>query len=432
MTGVNTVLYAASTYMLVPLLLDHLGHERYGLWVNLGSVLAWLTLLDLGITNGIVVRLTTALANSDAGRGRAYVTSAFWLLSIIASSTAFAAWFVVPWIDWQSVLRIGSPRSAAEFGDSIYLLAGLLLITLPCALVSRILLAMQKGYLAGALGIFYTVASVGGVLIAIRLDAGLFGIVLGYFGGQAIATFASSLAVFCRSARAVAPRWPSTRMRFSGMSDAALPFFLMQLSTLLLFQSGDLIISRVLGPEFVAPYKIAALLFYPITIPQQLLCAHLWAVVGEANARNDVDWIRRALRRVVLTSLLIGIPIVSALTIFAEPLVNAWTGGTAMPSTSLLVWMAAWTILQLAFQPLVAFLIGMGAVRIYAYWNLAAAMTAVLLALIFVGTYGSSAVVAAMVVAVGALSLVPAMVFVRRKLRLRAEPPARKAMLMPT
>src|SRR5437763_767538 len=58
--GVNVLV----SFLSLPLTIGYLGKERYGLWVTITTMLAWLNIADLGLGNS----LTNALAEAD-GKG---------------------------------------------------------------------------------------------------------------------------------------------------------------------------------------------------------------------------------------------------------------------------------------------------------------------------------------------------------------------------
>src|SRR6516162_7780652 len=74
----------AANLIAVPLTLHHLGSERYGLWASLFSLLSWLTLADLGLTNGLLTNLSAAFARQRSDLARAYVSASLWGLCAIA------------------------------------------------------------------------------------------------------------------------------------------------------------------------------------------------------------------------------------------------------------------------------------------------------------------------------------------------------------
>lgn len=51
--------------LLVPLTLEYVDSEKYGIWMALSSMVAWISFFDIGISNGLKNRLAEALACQD-------------------------------------------------------------------------------------------------------------------------------------------------------------------------------------------------------------------------------------------------------------------------------------------------------------------------------------------------------------------------------
>ena len=72
-------------FVSLPLTVDYLGAERYGVWLTISSLLLWLALTDFGLAgNALVNVLSEAAGNDDRVAARQYTASAFWALVTIA------------------------------------------------------------------------------------------------------------------------------------------------------------------------------------------------------------------------------------------------------------------------------------------------------------------------------------------------------------
>lgn len=56
--GVNVII----SFLLVPIVMDFVSPSQYGIWLTISSMVAWLSLLDVGLGAGMKNRLTEALA----------------------------------------------------------------------------------------------------------------------------------------------------------------------------------------------------------------------------------------------------------------------------------------------------------------------------------------------------------------------------------
>jgi len=52
------------SFLLMPVVISYLDVTKYGIWLTINSVLAWVFLLDLGLSGGLRTRLAQALAKN--------------------------------------------------------------------------------------------------------------------------------------------------------------------------------------------------------------------------------------------------------------------------------------------------------------------------------------------------------------------------------
>jgi O-antigen/teichoic acid export membrane protein len=80
---------------------------------------------------------------------------------------------------------------------------------------------------------------------------------------------------------------------------------------------------------------------------------------GEAKARNDWKWIRGAYTNATTASLAFGLPLLAIMSFFAKPIIRVWAGAAATPSTTLILGLAAYTVLGIALMAAGQLLIGL-------------------------------------------------------------------------
>ena len=123
----------------------------------------------------------------------------------------------------------------------------------------------------------------------------------------------------------------------------------------------------------------------------------------------------------MLLSMIFGVPFILLLTIFCESIVRHWAGPTAIPTPELVYWMAAWALLLIFMQPLVAVLGGTGRLHIYSLVSVFVAVAAVTGAVWTVTKYGSVGVIASIVLSSGIFGLASSAYLVWRILRINTK-----------
>jgi len=332
-------------FVSVPLTINYLGAERYGVWLTISSLLMWVALTDFGLTgNALVNVLSEATGNEDREKARDYVASAFWALVAIALlvGMAFAVAFTV--IPWRTVFRVSDATSTQELARTGALVMALFIINLPLSLVRSLYNAHQDGYLANLWGIAGGIASLLGLFIVTRFHGGLPELVIAISGLPVFVLFANVYDAFVRRYPWLAPapsavRWSCIRhlLKLGGR------YMIMQLAALGIYQSQAMIITQMIGPAqvviFVVTYKIVALpldLAYMGTAP-------FVSAFGEAKARHDWKWIKSCYKNATFASIALGVPLGAALALLAKPLILVWAGPAAVPDLSLVLWLFLYT-----------------------------------------------------------------------------------------
>jgi len=63
--------------LLVPLTLNYLDKEGYGLWLTLSSIVSWFSLFDIGLGNGFRNKFAEATAVKNDDLAKTYVSTTF-------------------------------------------------------------------------------------------------------------------------------------------------------------------------------------------------------------------------------------------------------------------------------------------------------------------------------------------------------------------
>ncbi len=64
----------------IPLTVDYLGTERFGMWMTLTSILALMTFADLGLGNGLVNAISKSKGNSNISMAEKAISSVFFMM----------------------------------------------------------------------------------------------------------------------------------------------------------------------------------------------------------------------------------------------------------------------------------------------------------------------------------------------------------------
>jgi O-antigen/teichoic acid export membrane protein len=405
---------ALGTLVTVPLLLHHLGAERYGLWAALSAAATALLFADLGIGNGLLSVLAEDSGRDDRRSARGHVSSAFVALLALAAALAAAFLIAYPRVDWPGLLRASSPAAAREAGGAVAVFGAWFVASLPLGLVTRVRLALQEGFANGLWAAAGTLSGLGLMLVALSAGAGLPGLVAALGAGPVLALVAQNAALFVRqpwlrpSARAASAAAAARILRLG------FAFFVLQMAAALVHASDGLVATIVIGPQSAARYAVvAALSDLPLSL-LALLLTPFWPAYGEALARRDLTWMRHALRRSLLLAAAFGLSVGALLVVAGGPLVRWWVGEAMVPPPLLLWAMAARVVTLSLLQAIAVFLNGARLIRLQLVCGSVMAAAAIALKVALATRAGLPGVVAGGVIAHVAFGLVPYAVALRR------------------
>jgi O-antigen/teichoic acid export membrane protein len=407
----NRLIAIAVSLLSVPLTVGYLGAERYGAWIAIGSLLAWLQLADLGIANGLTNAVTSAVGRGREDLARIYISSSLLMLTLIAVVTGIAGMIVAPFIDWDRLFGVTSNLASTELEPALAIAFTIFLLQFPLSVVSKVFLAYQEGHIANYWSAASNVLSLLALVAVTQTEGGLPLLVLAVSGTGLILGIASALWLFSTRRRSVAPNYGSAQLSaMKEMGRTGMLFFLIQILALIVFQGDNLIIAYFLGAEQVTPYAVTYRLFGYASLLPTLAFSYVWVAYTEAFTRGDVQWVRKTFYRTLVlgtgSTAMLAVPLV----IVSQPFIRWWAGAEAVPSQDLVYWMAAWSILHAFTGSIASLLASASHLKAQVVYSLVATIMNVALSILLVHRWGSPGVMAATVISYLVAICIPALI----------------------
>src|SRR3954453_4967920 len=178
---------AVAVLVSVPLVLDELGAERFGLWITMTSLVLILSFTDLGLGNGLINAIARANGRDDREAARACVSKPFFLLTAVAILVLVGFVVVAPHISWASLFNVSSPAAARDAGPAMYALFACLAVGIPLGIVQRVQIGYQEGFRASGWSAAGSVIALALIVVGVHLNAGLTWFVAAAVGGPLVA-----------------------------------------------------------------------------------------------------------------------------------------------------------------------------------------------------------------------------------------------------
>lgn len=353
--------------VVIPLSIAMLGVEQYGLFLVVGSLVAWGGVTDLGLAPGLINVVATAQGRGDREGMRRAISTAFAAYGVLAVVVALLAVGVSRWDGLPGLLGARTPE-LAESGRVLVLVCGLILAA---STVTRVVTtttqALQEGYWGGyahlaasltGLGLLFALAQSGGGLLSYALAVSIPPLVVqlglaGYVFG-----------IRHRGLRP-GPAWVD-RDSLRTLWGFAGPLTVYQLANLAILYTANILIASRLGAGAVPGYSVPYAAF-------ALLIALSWIVVSpympayaEAAARGDCGWVQRRSRQFVGMSA--GLAAAGGLVLVALGpwAIDWWTRGAVEVERELLWGLLFFTIVRVVSNTNNVYLMGVGRVRLVA------------------------------------------------------------------
>lgn len=348
----------------VPLTYRYLGPERYGLWMVLVSIISAMAFADLGIGNGLVNAISEAYGKDDRELAREYISSALVMLLGIATLLASAAAIAYPLIPWIRLFNVKSVTVASEGARAFLVLYGWFVVSIPLGAASRAQFGLQRGYIAQTVNGAGSIVTLLALLAVIHSHGNLSWLVFASALGTITATLVNAGILFFQHPWLI-PSWNSYRLQAAyKILKLGLAFFVLQCAVVASYTSDNIVISQVRGASAVAAYAVPQKLFGFISLVVGMALTPLWPAYGEAIARGDVAWIRKAFMGSLWLSLALTVPSSLVLLLAGRRILAFFFGKSLHASTLLLAVLALWAIINSVSNSVGILLNGLGIMRI--------------------------------------------------------------------
>lgn len=325
--------------LVVSATINYVNAERYGLWLTLSSIIAWLSYFDFGFAHGFRNRFAEAVAKDDHCLARKYVSTTYIVLTILFASIMVISSIVNKYVDWSNILNV-SIELNSELRAVFQILIVFFCINIVAQVFSTMLMANQRPASSAAIttgGNFLSLIAI--IILTYTTKGSLEYLAIAFSGIPCLFTIIISIIVFSTEKyKKYAPSFKQIDFSLTkdiiGMGGQ---FFLIMMCMLLIFQFTNIIISRELGPESVTLYNVTYKIFSIVEMVAMIILTPIWSAYTDAYTRKDFAWMKRSALKLEKIGL-ISFPALVLLTIISPFLFKIWLGDEV--STSIFVSMA--------------------------------------------------------------------------------------------
>ena len=372
----------------VPLLLHSMNAVNYGIWLTLTSLIAWISMFDIGLGNGLRNKLSIALANKNKQLGRTYVSTAYICISALVLVLIILFVAIQQFMSWQDVLN-ATAVDKEQLDLLVFIVFAAFGLQFVLNLINSILLAMQMP----AFSSFILMAGQLFSFIVVFILVKIFHVNSLLILGGTISLIppavmlVSSIILFKSKYKDISPSFKYFNIyKIKDILSLGIKFFIIQIITIVLYQTNNLIITHTVGNSAVVEYNVAYKYMHVLVMVFTIIVTPLWSATTEAYTKKDFVWIKginRQMRKIVVMMACIGLVMLIA----SKQVYEIWLGNNELNinfSTSMLLYI--YSIFMIMYGNYGYILNGIGKLQIQIYATLILAM-AYIPAAIFAGRF---------------------------------------------
>ena len=314
------------SFMLVPMTINYVSSELYGIWLTLSSIIAWLGFFDIGFGLGLRNRLTTALAHGDLNLGKKYVSTTYFVLSLIFIPVALISLICVKYVNWCSMLNISENYQEVLVSSSRIIVLSFC-INIILKLIQNVCQAYQMTALSAALDTIGGVISLIGIyILTVTTFPNLNLLAMVFCITPLVVFLIASFVLYTTKFECVAPSLDCIQIKYArDIFSLGSSFFLIQIVYIVLFQTTNFIISHYCGPEQVTVYNISYRYLNCALMAFNIIMAPIWSAFNDANAKNDYHWMNSIYRKLCMFNMIIIFGI-AFLVLISPIVIKIWIG----------------------------------------------------------------------------------------------------------
>ena len=372
-------------FFLTPFVLHRLGPAAYGLWVLVGSVVAYGALLDFGISSAITKYVAEYHARGAAKDMQSLVATGLLLysgLGVLALLLSIVLAAIFP-------LIFSVPPGQHTTAVRLVLLSGVALgISIPCSTPMAVLRGLQRFDLINLINSSATVLYGLTTVAVLTLGGGLLGMVAISIPLTLLVQI-PTIWIIHRIAPEVRFGWRGAELRlvrtvasFSGA------LFVINVSSQIQTETDEIVIGAMMAVASVTPYAIARRLSQMPQILTDQFMKVLLPLASQLHAEQDHGRLRALYLASTRLTLVFYLPLACGIVFLARPFLAVWVGAQYADYSYLAILLVAASLLDTSQWPAGSVLQGMAKHRWLAVMSFGSAIANVTLSVLLIKPLG--------------------------------------------
>jgi len=376
------------SYIRFPLILSYLGTMWHGVWLTVGSFSGWLSFFNIGLGNGLRNKLAESIAKDDLVAAKKYVSSTYFIITLIALGLFIVLLPIILVVNWNSVFNIES-TDYTTLKLSLIAFVGFFCMKFVLSLIRTIMEALQRPAFSDLMDfLFSTLFFLAIILLYKYSESSLLYVIMVSGGIPVIILSSFSIYFFSGKYKYLRPSLKDVDTRLlSSLSSLGARFFIVQIAVIVLFATDNMIITRLFGPSDVVPYSAARKFFGIVEMGFSIVLVPFWSAFTDAFVKGEISWVRSSITK--LLKLLGGVVVVLIIMLLISPFVfKLWLKDMVEIPWHLSLSMAVYVLVRSWNNVFVYFINGVGKITIQLYMSIFTSIINIPLSIFFAKNLG--------------------------------------------
>jgi O-antigen/teichoic acid export membrane protein len=282
---------------IVPMTINYVNTTEYGIWLTLSGIISWFSFFDVGLGNGLKNKLAEANAEGNHEKGKILVSTTYAVLIIISIAFFLLMYVLKNILNWNKILNTNISDNLSE---TAIIMTGFFCIQFVIQILNSVLTALHLTSRVSAINVIGQFCSLVILYMLVQNTSGsLINLILVLTGIPITVQFIASLWYYNSSFKKYAPSCKLIKLRYSKeLLTMGAGFFIIQIGALILFQTDNIVITQLFGPEEVTTFNISYKLFSIVIMVFTIIMTPFWTAFTDAYKKNDFEWINVILYKI--------------------------------------------------------------------------------------------------------------------------------------
>jgi O-antigen/teichoic acid export membrane protein len=400
---------------LTPFILERLESTLYGLWMLVGSVIAYGSLLDFGISDAITKYVAEYRAKGQSIEAQQLVGTALVIYLVLGSIALAISLIIAPL--FSRIFNVPPENHATAMW--LVIVAGVGIgLAIPSNSISAVLRGLQRFDILNLIGVISTLLLASSTVIVLLLGGGVIGV-----AAIPVAVNLLMLAPTIWTIHRIAPDLRfglvgGSRQMLSTVTSFSSSMFMLRIGGHLETKTDEVVIGAYLPVSSVTPYNLARRLSsLPQTLTEQFLTL-LLPLASKLHAENDQSRLRSVYMISTRLTLAIFMPVGVSLIFLAGPFLRVWVGPAFAEYADLVLILTLASMIDTSTWPAGSVLQGMGLPRFSGVMSIISGVSNLILSLVLVPRIGLTGVALGTLLPTGIVCLCFVHPYVIRKIKL--------------